>query len=300
MDLRVKINGIEFKNPVIAASGCFGFGREYDELYDVGKLGGICTKGLTINPKEGNTGIRIVETSSGVMNSIGLQNPGVDYFTQNELDKMISYNTVIIANVGGATLEDYINAILKLNSSKVDMIELNISCPNVKEGGMSFGIKSNVAYDIVKECKRVCKKPLMVKLSPNAEDITYMAAQCELAGADSLSLVNTFKAMDIDISKRKAVFDNIYAGLSGPAIMPIALRMVHEVSKSVSIPVIGIGGIKNAEDAIKFIMAGASAVQVGTYNFVNPLVLLEVIGGMEDFIKEENIESIDEIKGIIL
>lgn len=299
MDLKVKINDIEFKNPVIAASGCFGFGEEYNELYDVGKLGGICSKGLTLNPKEGNAGIRIVETSSGIINSIGLQNPGIDCFIENELKQMETYNTVIIANVGGSTLDDYINAILKLNSTSVDMIELNISCPNVKEGGMSFGIKSQVAYDIVKECKNICKKPLMVKLSPNAEDIVDMAKNCELAGADSLSLVNTFKAMDIDILKRKAVFDNIFAGLSGPAIMPIALRMVHEVYKNVNIPVIGIGGIKCAEDAIKFIMAGASAIQVGTYNFVNPLILLDIIDGINDFLEEENIKSINEIRGII-
>lgn len=299
MDLKVKINDIEFKNPVIAASGCFGFGEEYNELYDVGKLGGICSKGLTLNPKEGNAGIRIVETSSGIINSIGLQNPGIDCFIENELKQMETYNTVIIANVGGSTLDDYINAILKLNSTSVDMIELNISCPNVKEGGMSFGIKSQVAYDIVKECKNICKKPLMVKLSPNAEDIVDMAKNCELAGADSLSLVNTFKAMDIDILKRKAVFDNIFAGLSGPAIMPIALRMVHEVYKNVNIPVIGIGGIKCAEDAIKFIMAGASAIQVGTYNFVNPLILLDIIDGINDFLEKENIKSVNEIRGII-
>ncbi len=298
MDLKVKINEIEFKNPCIGASGCFGFGEEYNKLYDVGKLGGICTKGLTINKKEGNSGIRVNETPSGIMNSIGLQNPGVDSFIENELPKMISYNTVIIANVGGATLEDYINVILKLNNTKVDMIELNISCPNVKEGGMSFGIKSNVAYNVVKECKKVCKKPLMVKLSPNAEDIIDMAKKCEEAGADSLSLVNTFKAMDIDIKNKKPVFDNIFAGLSGPCIMPIALRMVYEVSKNVNIPVIGIGGIKDAEDAIKFIMAGASAIQIGTYNFANPLVLLEVIDGIKQFMHNENIKSLNDIKKI--
>ncbi len=299
MDLRVKINNIEFKNPVIAASGCFNFGEEYNEIFDVSKLGGICSKGLTLNKKDGNTGLRVVETPSGMMNSIGLQNPGVDDFIKNELKKMKSYSTIIIANVGGGSIEEYIQCILRLNSTDVDMIELNISCPNVKEGGLSFGVKSHVAYDIVKKCKAVCKKPLMVKLSPNAEDIIDMAKQCEYAGADSLSLVNTFKAMDIDIKKREPCFDNIIAGLSGPCIRPIALRMVWEVSKNVTIPVIGLGGIKDYEDAIKFIMAGAHAIQVGTYNFINPLVQLEIIEGIKKFMERENIKSLDDIRGII-
>ena len=298
-NMRVNINGIEFKNPVIAASGTFGFGAEYGELYDVSKLGGISTKGLTLNKKQGNEGRRIHETSSGIMNSVGLQNPGVDGFIRDELPKMRKLDTIILANLGGATLEDYLSGIEKLNNTEVDLIELNISCPNVKCGGMAFGIKTEVAKDIVKAVKSICKKPLMVKLSPNAEDIVDMAVGCMEAGADSLSLVNTFKALAIDINKRKPVFDNLTAGLSGPAIKPIALRMVNEVCKAVSIPVVGMGGIVTAEDAIEFIMAGAHAVQIGTANFMKPDICLDIIDGIESFMIKENIKDLSEIRGII-
>jgi dihydroorotate dehydrogenase (NAD+) catalytic subunit len=298
-NMRVNINGIEFKNPVIAASGTFGFGAEYGELYDVSKLGGISTKGLTLNKKQGNEGRRIHETSSGIMNSVGLQNPGVDGFISAELPKMRKLDTIILANLGGATLEDYLAGIEKLNNTEVDMIELNISCPNVKCGGMAFGIKTEVAKDIVKAVKSICKKPLMVKLSPNAEDIVDMAVGCMEAGADSLSLVNTFKALAIDINKRKPVFDNLTAGLSGPAIKPIALRMVNEVCKAVNIPVVGMGGIVTAEDAIEFIMAGAHAVQIGTANFMKPDICLDIIDGIEKFMIKENIKDLSEIRGII-
>lgn len=236
--LQVNLCGKIFKNPIIAASGTFGFGEEYGEFYDVSKLGGISSKGLTLNPKDGNNGIRIHETSSGIMNSVGLQNPGVDKFIKEELPKMKKMDTVTIANVGGGCIEDYIEVIEKLNKTDVDMIELNISCPNVKHGGMAFGIKSEIAYEIVKEVKKICQKPLMVKLSPNAEDIVDMAIKCEKAGADAISLVNTFKAMAIDIKRKTPVFENITAGLSGPCIKPIALRMVYEVCKQVKIPVI--------------------------------------------------------------
>lgn len=296
---KVNICGIEFKNPVIAASGTFGFGEEFSKIYDVSRLGGISTKGLTLNKKEGNSGYRVLETKSGMMNSVGLQNPGVDGFIKNYLPKIEKYNTVIIANLGGATIEDYIEGVKKLNNTSVDMIELNISCPNVKSGGMAFGIKSKVAYDIVREVKRNCSKPLIVKLSPNAEDIVDMAASCVEAGADALSLVNTFKALAIDINKRRPVFNNVCAGLSGPAIKPIALRMVYEVCKAVKVPVIGLGGIMTFEDAIEFIMAGATAVQVGTANFVHPTASLDIIEGIEKFMKRENIKSLEEIRGII-
>ncbi|MBN1039244.1 MULTISPECIES: dihydroorotate dehydrogenase [unclassified Clostridium] len=297
--LKVNINGVEFKNPVIAASGTFGFGAEYNNFYDVGMLGGISSKGLTLNVKEGNEGIRVFETSSGMMNSVGLQNPGIEGFIKNELPEMQKLNTNILANVGGGCFEDYAEAIEKLNDTEVNIIELNISCPNVKCGGMAYGIKSQVAYEFVKEIKKICKKPLMVKLSPNAENIVEMAAKCEEAGADSLSLINTLKGLAIDPYKRKPIFNNVYAGLSGPAVKPVALRMVHEVSKAVSIPVIGLGGISNGIDAIEFMMAGARAVQIGTINFVNPMAGKEIIEEMEAFCKEQGIKDINEIVGVI-
>ncbi len=297
--LKVNINGVEFKNPVIAASGTFGFGEEFNDFYDVGILGGISSKGLTINPKQGNEGIRVFETPSGMMNSVGLQNPGIDAFIHNELLSMKKLGTNVIANIGGGCLEDYIEAVTKINETDVDMIELNISCPNVKHGGMAFGIKSDVAYGVVKEIKSIIKKPLMVKLSPNAEDIVDMALKCQEAGANSISLINTLKGMAIDVYKRKPVFNNITAGLSGPAVKPIALRMVYEVAKAVNIPVIGLGGISNGKDAIEFMMAGASAVQIGTINFVNPMAGKEIIEEMEVFLKEQGIKDINEIVGII-
>jgi dihydroorotate dehydrogenase (NAD+) catalytic subunit len=297
--LKVKINGVEFKNPVIAASGTFGFGEEFNDFYDVGILGGISSKGLTINPKQGNEGIRVVETPSGMMNSVGLQNPGIDSFIHNELLHMKKLGTNVIANIGGGCMEDYVAAVTKINETDVDMIELNISCPNVKHGGMAFGIKSNVAYDVVKEIKSIVKKPLMVKLSPNAEDIVDMALKCQEAGADSISLINTLKGMAIDVYKRKPVFNNITAGLSGPAVKPIALRMVYEVAKAVDIPVIGLGGISSGIDAIEFMMAGASAIQIGTINFVNPMAGKEIIEEMEKFLIEQGIKDINEIVGII-
>ena len=297
--LNVNINGVDFKNPVIAASGTFGFGQEYNNFYDVSILGGISTKGLTLRKKDGNTGIRVYETKGGMMNSVGLQNPGVDHFIEYELKDMKKLNTNIIANVGGGCIEDYEIAVSKLNETDIDMIELNISCPNVKSGGMAFGIKSNVAFEVVDKIKKITNKPLMVKLSPNAENIVDMALQCEKAGADSISLINTIKGMAIDINKRKPVFDNIYAGLSGPAVKPIALRMVHEVSKAVNIPVIGLGGISTAEDAIEFMMAGARAIQIGTVNFNNPLAGKEIVQGIEDFLLKEGIKDINEIIGIV-
>ncbi|ACO85925.1 dihydroorotate dehydrogenase [Clostridium botulinum] len=297
--LQVNLCGKIFKNPIIAASGTFGFGEEYGEFYDVSKLGGISSKGLTLNPKDGNNGIRIHETSSGIMNSVGLQNPGVDKFIKEELPKMKKMDTVTIANVGGGCIEDYIEVIEKLNKTDVDMIELNISCPNVKHGGMAFGIKSEIAYEIVKEVKKICQKPLMVKLSPNAEDIVDMAIKCEKAGADAISLVNTFKAMAIDIKRKTPVFENITAGLSGPCIKPIALRMVYEVCKQVKIPVIGIGGICNYKDVIEFIMAGATAVQIGTTNFMNPYSAVDIIEDLENYMKKQGIKNLEEIRGII-
>lgn len=297
--LDVNICGVNFKNPVIAASGTFGFGKEFGEFIDLSRLGGIAAKGLTLNKREGNTGIRVYETRGGLLNSVGLQNPGIDEFIREELPAMREIDTVIIANLGGSSIDEYISGALKLNDTAVDFIELNISCPNVRQGCISFGIKTDAAYEVVSEVKKIVQKPLIVKLSPNAEDIVKMAESCCQAGADALSLVNTFRAMAIDIRKRKPVFENVIAGLSGPAIKPIALRMVYEVSKAVDIPVIGIGGITSAEDAIEYIMAGSDAVQVGTANFIRPDICIDIIEGIEKFMDEENIKSLDEIKGII-
>ncbi len=296
---RVNICGIDFKNPVIAASGTFGFGREFEDYFDIGKLGGISSKGLTLEKRDGNKGIRIYETPSGLMNSIGLQNPGIGGFIKDELPFMESKDTVIMANLGGSTIDDYLKGIELLNNTSIDIIELNISCPNVKEGGMAFGIKCASAKEIVRASKKLTKKPMIVKLSPNAENIKDMAYTCVEAGADGLSLVNTFNALAIDIYQRKAIFNNITAGLSGPCIKPIALRMVYEVSQVVDVPIIGLGGIMTAEDAIEFIMVGATAIQVGSGNFIKPDICLDIIRGIEDFMKKEGIKSLDEIRGII-
>jgi len=296
---KVNICGVEFKNPVIAASGTFGFGDEYNNYFDVGKLGGISSKGLTINPKEGNEGIRIYEVDGGIMNSVGLQNPGVKAFIDNELPMMKKFGTVVIANLGGGCAEDYVSGIELLDKTEVDMIELNISCPNVKHGGMAFGIKSKVAYDVVSSVRKYSSKPLMVKLSPNAEDIVDMAVKCREAGADAISLVNTFKGMAIDINSRKPVFNNITAGVSGACIKPMALRMVYEVSKAVDVPVVGMGGIMTGKDAIEFIMAGATAVQVGTANFIKPDICLDIIEEIEAFMRKEGIKDLTEITGVI-
>lgn len=297
--LDVNICGVDLKNPVIAASGTFGFGHEYMDFYDINRLGGICTKGLTLNPKEGNDGIRIWETSSGILNSVGLQNPGIDGFIEKEMPFLEKLHTAVIANLGGGCIEDYVKGAELLSSTSVDLIELNISCPNVKRGGMAFGIKSKDAREVVKEVRKACTKPLIVKLSPNAEDIVDMACCCENAGADAVSLVNTFKAMAIDINKRRAVFENVTAGLSGPAIKPIALRMVYEVSKAVHIPVIGLGGISSWRDAVEFIMAGAQALEIGTCNFVSPMSGVEIIDGLYKYMKDNKISKLEEIRGII-
>lgn len=298
-NLNVKFGNIDFKNPLVMASGTFGFGKEYNEIYDIQKLGGISSKGLTLNKRDGNSGMRVCETPSGMMNSVGLENPGVQGFIDNELQFFKDLDLVRIANVGGGTLDDYIKGVQLLNDQPIDMIELNISCPNVKAGGMAFGIKNEVAREVVREVRSVTNLPLVIKLSPNAEDIIGMAQVCEEEGANGVSLVNTFKAMAIDIHKRKPVFENVYAGLSGPAIKPIALRMVHEVCKNISIPVMGMGGITTAQDAIEFIMAGSTCIQIGTANFINPKIGLEIIDGIEAFMLKEGIKSLDEIRGIL-
>lgn len=299
MNSGVNLLGKHLKNPVIAASGTFGFGREYEEYFDLSLLGGISTKGLTIEPREGNAGIRIYETRAGIMNSIGLQNPGVQAFISDELPYLIEKDTAILANLGGGTLEDYIKGVELLNETAVDFIELNISCPNVKCGGMAFGIREEDAFRVVSAVNEVSKKRLIVKLSPNAENIRRMAESCVRAGADALSLVNTFNALAIDVRRRKPVFNNVTAGFSGPAIKPIALRMVYEVAKTVDVPIIGMGGISNGLDAIEFIMAGATAVQVGSVNFIEPSACCLIVHEIEEFMGQEGIESLEEIRGII-
>ena len=298
-DLRVNLCGKELKNPIIMASGTFGFGREYNEIYDISVLGGVSSKGLTLEARPGNEGMRVHETPSGMMNSVGLENPGVEGFIEKELDNFSKLDLCRIVNLGGGCLEDYVKGAELLEGKDFDMIELNISCPNVKHGGMAYGIKSEVAREVVRAVKKATTKPLMVKLSPNAEDIVAMAIACQEEGADAVSLVNTFKAMAIDIRNKKPVFNNVTAGLSGPAIKPIALRMVYEVAKAVTIPVVGMGGIMDANDVIEFIMAGATCVQVGTANFVNPRIGQDIIRDLNKYMDENNIASLDQIRGII-
>lgn len=297
--LNVDICGVKLQNPVIAASGTFGFGREFDPYIDLNRLGGISTKGLTYFEKKGNEGRRIHETPSGIMNSIGLQNPSVEEFIKKDLSFMKQFDAEIIANVGGSQIDDYLKSIDLIEKTDIKIIELNISCPNVKEGGMAFGIKCDSAYEIVKKVRERTQKVLIVKLSPNAENIKEMAKTCVEAGADSLSLVNTFNALAIDIYKRKPIFKNVTAGLSGPAIKPIALRMVKDVHDVVDVPIIGMGGIMNWQDAIEFIMAGSTAIQVGTANFIKPNIMEDIIDGIERFMIKEKIYDLKEITGIL-
>ena len=298
-DLRVNLCGFELKNPIIMASGTFGFGKEYGEIYDVSILGGISSKGLTLVAKPGNEGMRVHETPSGMMNSVGLENPGVQGIIDKELPDFSRLDTCRIVNLGGGCEDDYVEGARLLDDKDFDIVELNISCPNVKHGGMAFGIKSEVAREVIRSVRKATKKPLIVKLSPNAEDIVEMAKVCQEEGADGISLVNTFKAMAIDIHKRRPVFNNVTAGLSGPAIKPIALRMVYEVCQAVTIPVVGMGGIMTAEDVIEFIMAGATCVQLGTANFANPRIGQGIIEDINRFMDENGIKSLDEIRGII-
>jgi len=295
-DLSVTVAGVRLQNPVIAASGTFGYGREYARLIDVSLLGGICTKGLTLNPRPGNTGIRLWETPSGLLNSIGLENPGIAAFIEKELPFLRKLGPAVIANLSGSTVEEYARGAALLNKSDVDMIELNISCPNVKAGGMTFGLDPKAAASVTEPVRRALTgKPLMVKLSPNAYDLAAVANACVAAGADAVSLVNTFKAMAIDIQTRRPVFDNISAGLSGPAIKPIALRMVWELCDAVSVPVVGMGGIACADDALEFLMAGAAAVQIGSVTFSHPQTTIEVIEGINRYMINNGLSTISGI-----
>ena len=301
VSLKVNLLGKEMAGPVVGASGTFGFGEEYAGMVDLKKLGGISGKGITLIPKPGNQGERLLETPSGLINSIGLQNPGVQHFIDVELPEMLAlkrqYGTVVIANLGGHSEEEYVEGAALLDGSAVDIVELNISCPNVKQGGIAYGIKADSAKEVVSRVRAVCKKPLIVKLSPQAEDIPAMCRAVEAAGADAISLTNTFQACAIDLEKRRPVFNNIFAGLSGPAIKPIALRMVYQVCGAVNVPVIGLGGILTGADALEFIMAGATAVQVGTANFMNPRACETITDEITAWMEAHGVETLDEIRG---
>lgn len=294
-DLSVNIAGIKMKNPVVTASGTFGFGQEYGKYYDLNKLGGIVVKGLTLKPREGNKPPRIAETPAGILNSVGLQNPGVEYFLKQELPMLRRYDTAVIANIGGNTVEEYCT-IAEVLGDSVDGIELNISCPNVKEGCVAFGTKPEAVLNITESVKKYCKVPLIVKLSPNVTDIKEIAAAAEAGGADGLSLINTLLGMAIDINTRRPVLANAVGGLSGPAIKPIAVRMVWQVSQTVKIPIVGMGGIGTWEDAIEFILAGADAVAVGTASFINPYAPLEIIEGIKDYMSKNSFNNIKSLK----
>lgn len=297
--LKTTFTGVTFKNPVLTASGTFNFGREFEAYYDLAQLGGLCSKGLTLEPREGNTGIRIWETPSGIINSIGLENPGVDAFIEKEWPHLSGIGTVTVVNVGGKDEESYLEAIRRLNTIPVQLIELNISCPNVKAGGMAYGIRPEMAADITEKVVKASDHPIMVKLSPNVADIAEIAVACEGAGACGISLINTIQAMAVDIKRKEIVFDNTYAGLSGPAVKPVALRMTHQVVRAVDIPVMAMGGITTWEDALEFIMVGATCVQVGTMNFVDPRAAVEIIDGLEAYCEAEGLDNIDAVRGIL-
>ena len=298
-DLRVNIAGVNFKNPVIAASGTFAFGEEYAAFLDVSALGGIAMKALTPEIRPGNPPIRIAETPSGILNSVGLQNPGVDAFISGILPRIRRFDTVKIANVAGRTEEDYYTVIEKLNDTGIDMFELNVSCPNVKQGGVTFGTDPDSMAAIVAGAKARAKKPLIVKLTPNVTNIALMAKTAEDAGADAVSLVNTFTAMAINAKTRRPVLANVTGGLSGPAIKPIALRMVHEVYRAVSIPIIGMGGIMTGEDAAEFLLAGASALMVGTATVAEPDAMIRILGELNKFLDENGAATARELTGAL-
>ena len=296
-DLRVNLFGKQLAGPVIAASGTFGFGPEYAGIEDLRVLGGISGKGLTLNGQPGNDGERLLETPSGLMNSIGLQNPGVQHFIENELPAMKTCGTSVWVNLGGHSVEENLEGVQKLCAAGIDVLELNISCPNVKQGGLAFGIRAKDAEEVVSAVRKVCTVPLVVKLSPQAESIPDMCKAVEAAGADGISLCNTFQACAIDLEKRRPVFNNTFAGLSGPAIRPIALRMVWQAVGAVKIPVIGLGGILTGRDALEFIMAGAAAVQVGTANFLDPKACTRITAEIGEWMDAHGVKTLDEIRG---
>ena len=299
MNTRVNLAGVELKNPVMTASGTFGSGAEYGELVDLNQLGAGVTKGVANVPWPGNPTPRIAETYGGMLNAIGLQNPGIDVFVKRDIPFLKQFDTKIIVNVCGKTTEDYVDVVERLADEPVDMLEINISCPNVKEGGIAFGQDPKAVEAITKAVKRVAKQPVIMKLSPNVTDITVMAKAAEAGGADVLSLINTLTGMKIDIHRRTFALANKTGGMSGPAVKPVAVRMVYQVAQAVKVPIIGMGGIMNAEDALEFILAGATAVSVGTANFANPYATVEVAKGIEAYMRRYGVEDINDLIGAV-
>jgi dihydroorotate dehydrogenase (NAD+) catalytic subunit len=299
MNTQVTIAGVTLKNPVMTASGTFGSGMEYSDFVDLNRLGAVVTKGVANVPWPGNPTPRVAETYGGMLNAIGLQNPGIDVFVERDIPFLKKYDTCVIVNVCGKTVEDYLEVVERLADEPVDMLEINVSCPNVKEGAIAFGQKAGCLYDITSQIKKKAKQPVIMKLSPNVTDITEMAKAAEAAGADALSMINTITGMKIDIHKKTFALANRTGGLSGPAIKPVAVRMVYQAAHAVKIPIIGMGGIANAEDAIEFMLAGASAVAVGAMNFVNPYTTIEVVEGIEAYMRQYSIENVTDLIGVV-
>ena len=299
MNTEVKIAGVTFKNPVMTASGTFGSGMAYSDFVDLNRLGAVVTKGVANVPWEGNPTPRVAEVYGGMLNAIGLQNPGIDVFIERDLAFLKKYDTNVIVNVCGKTVEDYLEVVERLSDTSVSMLEINVSCPNVKEGAIAFGQKVDSLYDITSQIKKKAKQPVIMKLSPNVTDITELAKAAEAAGADALSMINTITGMKIDIHRKKFVLANKTGGMSGPAVKPVAVRMVYQTAQAVKIPIIGMGGIGSAEDAIEFLLAGASAVAVGAMNFVNPYTTVEVVEGIEAYMKQYGIENVTELVGAV-
>lgn len=299
-DLSIDFHRLNLKNPVLSASGTYGYGLEFDDFYDVNRIGGILTKACTSKNRDGNKYPRMAETPMGMLNSVGLQNKGIDHFIEDIYPKLLKYNTHIIVNVSDSTIDGYVEVAEKLNTlDKITGIELNISCPNVKEGGMAFGVSCPGAASVTREVRKVYDKTMIVKLSPNVTDIAEIARAVEAEGADGVSLINTLLGMAIDAETRRPKLSTITGGLSGPAVKPIALRMVWQVSKAVKIPVMGMGGISNATDAIEFLLAGATAIQVGTANFIDPMICVKIIGGIEEYLDKHNLTSVTELIGAL-
>lgn len=300
MNMKVNLAGVELENPVIAASGTFGFGDEYGELYDLNQIGAISVKGLTKAPRAGNPPPRITETPGGILNSVGLQNPGVDAFIEKEIPFLRQFSCKIIANMAGSTFEDYCEMAEKLSAADVDFLEMNISCPNVKAGGAAFGTNPDTVFEITSRVRKYAKRPLIVKLSPNVADITETAKAAEAAGADALSLINTLTGMAIDVKTRRPVLGNVIGGLSGPCVKPVALRMVYQVYRAVKVPLIGMGGITCGRDAVEFLLAGSTAISVGTANFTDPLACIHIRDELQTYMKTENVNNISDLTGQLI
>lgn len=299
MNTEVTIAGVTFKNPVMTASGTFGSGMEYSDFVDLNRLGAVVTKGVANVPWEGNPTPRVAEVYGGMLNAIGLQNPGIDVFMERDIPFLQKYDTNVIVNVCGKTVSDYLEVVERLSDAPVSMLEINVSCPNVKEGAIAFGQKADSLYDITSQIRKRAKQPVIMKLSPNVTDITEMARAAEAAGADALSMINTITGMKIDIHRKKFVLANKTGGMSGPAVKPVAVRMVYQTAQTVKIPIIGMGGIGTGEDAIEFLLAGASAVAVGAMNFVNPYATVEVVEGIEAYMKQYGIENVTDLIGAV-